>query len=215
MAKKGKDQQKQVASKHVTTRRLARWQREKRRQRITLLSGAIIIVIVLGIVVGGVIATSSSNWLSKVETDSGTVTIKKADYADELRLFQVGIYNSSAMTNESPLLMIENNLLIKDGAESAGLTVSDTEVTDTIRSSFETENQSISDADFEQKYHDYIDGLGISDEVFRDTVKIQMLSQKLLIYYVNQTPASGEQAAIEQIIVTNESDAYTAALMRC
>lgn len=209
MAKKGKNQQKQAVSKHVTTRRVARWQREKRRQRITFLSGVVIIVAVLGIIVGGFVATRSSDWLSKVETDSGTISIKKADYADELKLlFAVGRYNSSTITNEAPLKAMEDNLIIEDGAKEAGLSVSEDEVTDVIRSFFETNNESITDADFEEQYQDMLDYLGISDKEYREVIMDQLLYDELGQYHLDQIPESGEQAAVETIVVYNESTAY-------
>ena len=207
MAKRGKEQQKHVASKHVTTRRLARWQQEKRRQRITFLSGIVIIVMVLGIIIGGVAATRSSNWLSKVQTDSGTITIKKADYADELKLFQVGIYNSSAMTNESPLRTLEDKYLIKDKAKEVGIDASETEIDNVILASFGMSNKSISDPDFRQAYQNVLGNLSISDEEFRGVIENSLLNTKLQEYFVNQTPASGEQAAVETIVVFNESAA--------
>jgi hypothetical protein len=207
MAKKGKDQQKQVASKHVTTRRLARWQQEKRRQRITFLSGIVIIVIVLGIIVGGVAATRTSDWLSKIQIDSGTITIKKTDYANELKFFQLGIYNSSTMTNESPLSIIENNYLIKDKAEEVGVTASKTEIDNILLTIFGMSNKSISDTDFQQAYQNVLGNLSVSDENFRSVMETSLLQEKLLNYYVNQTPTSDEQAAVEIIAVHNESNA--------
>jgi parvulin-like peptidyl-prolyl isomerase len=207
MAKKGRDQQKHVASKHVTTRRLARWQREKRRQRITFLSGVVIIVIVLGIIVGGVTATRSSDWLSKVQTVSGTITIKKADYANDLKLFQIGIYNSSTMTNESPLKTIEDGYLVKDKAKEVGIDASETEIDNAILAFFGVANKSFSDTDFQQAYQNTLGNFSISNKDFRDNIQVQILGPKLLSYYINQTPASGEQAAVETIIVFNESDA--------
>jgi len=207
MAKKGRDQQKHVASKHVTTRRLARWQREKRRQRITFLSGVVIIVIVLGIIVGGVTATRSSDWLSKVQTVSGTITIKKADYANDLKLFQIGIYNSSTMTNESPLKTIEDGYLVKDKAKEVGIDASETEIDNAILAFFGVANKSFSDTDFQQAYQNTLGNFSISNKDFRDNIQVQILGPKLLSYYINQTPTSGEQAAVETIIVFNESDA--------
>lgn len=207
MAKKGKEQQKHVASKHVTTRRLARWQQEKRRQRITFFSGIVIIVIVLGIIVGGVIATRSSDWLSKVQADSGTITIKKADYAHELNLFRKGVYNSSGSTNESPLRIIEDSYLIKDKTKEVGIAVSKTEIDNIILASFGMSNKSISDTDFQTQYNNMLSNYGISDSEFRTIMETSLLNKNLQEYFVNQTPASGEQAAIEQIIFFNESEA--------
>jgi hypothetical protein len=207
MAKKGKEQQKQVASKHVTTRRLARWQQEKRRQRITFFSGIVIIIIVLGIIVGGVMATLTSDWLSKVQTDSGTITIKKADYANELKLFQIGIYNSSTMTNESPLKVIEDGYLVKDKAKEVDIDASEAEIDNATLAFFGATDKSFSDTDFQRTYQNTLGNFSISNKDFRDNIQVQILGSKLLSYYVNQTPASGEQAAIEQIIFFNKSEA--------
>jgi parvulin-like peptidyl-prolyl isomerase len=209
MAKKGKEQQKQVASKHVTTRRLARWQQEKRRQRITFFSGIVIIVIVIGIIVGGIIATRTSDWLSKVQADSGTITIKKADYANELKLLQAGIqagiYNSSATTNESPLRMLEDNYLNKDKAKEVGVTVSKTETDNTLLAIFGMANKSISDTDFQQAYQNALGTLSISDKEFRDIIEGPLLNQKLTNYFINQSPISGPQANISIFVVSNIS----------
>jgi len=207
MAKRGKEQQKHVASKHVTTRRLARWQQEKRRQRITFLSGIVIIVIVLGIIVGGVAATRSSDWLSKVQTDSGTITIKKADYANELRLFQVGIYNASTMTNESPLSTLEDGYLINDKAKELGLNVSKAEIDKIILAYMGMANQSISDLDFNKNYQNMLGQLGTSDKELRDNIQVQMLGPKLIDYYINQTPTSGPQVNVSLFTISNISTA--------
>ncbi|MFA5366824.1 MAG: SurA N-terminal domain-containing protein [Dehalococcoidia bacterium] len=211
MAKKGTAQKKQTPSKYVTTRRVARWQREKRRQRITLLSGIVIVAIVLGVIIGGVVATNSSDWLSKIETGSGTVTIKKADYADEMKLYFAGVYDSSTMTKESPLFTLERTALIEDGAKSLGFTVSDAQVTETIRSYFESANESITDDEFQERYQNMLNNAGLSDKKFRQYAKVDLLNQELLSYYLDRIPESGEQVAVETIVVSNESTAYEVA----
>ena len=205
MAKKGKDQQKHVASKHITTRRSARWQREKRRQRITFLLGIVIVVIVIGVIIGGVAATRSIDWLSKVQTDSGTITIKKADYVNELKFFQMGIYNSSTMTNESPLHTIEDGYLIKDKAKEVGIDASETEIDNTTLTLFGAKNKSFSDTDFQKAYQNTLGNFSISNKDFRNNMQIQILGPKLLSYYINQTPASGLQANVSMFRVLNIS----------
>jgi hypothetical protein len=205
MAKKGKTELKQVASKHVTKRRVARWQKEKRRQRIIFLSGVAVILVVVAIIVGGVVASKSNDWLSKVKTDSGTVTLTKTDYANEFSLFQKGLYNLSASTNESPLLILENNYLIKDKAKEIGLNVSTTEIDTGLLAFFGMENTSISDSTFTTMYQKVLSNLSVSDKAFRDIIGTSLLNRKLLYYYVNQTPESGEQAAVETLIVSNTS----------
>ena len=203
MAKKGKTELKQVASKHVTKRRVARWQKEKRRQRIIFFSGVAVILVVVAIIIGGAVASKSNDWLSKVKTDSGTITIKKTDYANELKLFRV--YNSSVSTNESPLLNIENDYLIKDKAKTVGLNTSETEIDHRMLVSFGMENKSISDTVFQTEYKSMLSSYNLSDQQFRDSIEFSLLSEKLFGYYVNQTPESGLQANVSMFTVSNIS----------
>ncbi|MEA1958172.1 MAG: SurA N-terminal domain-containing protein [Chloroflexota bacterium] len=207
MAKKDKSQQKQQSSKHVTKRRLARWEREKRRQRITFLTGIAVVLVVIGVIIGGVIASSANDWLSKIQTDSGEVVIKRADYADALNLIQHGMYQSSGDTQAAPLIILENKELIRDGASEAGLSVSDTEIDSAIRAIFETGNESITDDEFEEAYQQALDDIVISNEKFREIIEDSLLNEKLVDYYLEQVPESGEQAAIETIVVDNSSTA--------
>jgi parvulin-like peptidyl-prolyl isomerase len=206
MAKKGKTEVKQVASKHVTKRRVARWQKEKRRQRIIFLSGVAVILVVVAIIIGGVVASKSNDWLSKVKTDSGTITLKKTDYANELSLFQkgvYGVYNSSTITDESPLIRLEDNYLIKDKAKEVGLSVSTAEIDTALLASFGMENNSISDLTFKTAYQNLLTNLSLSDEGFRDIFGTSLLNDKLIEYFINNSPKSapksGEQAAVETI----------------
>jgi hypothetical protein len=203
MAKKGKTELKQVASKHVTKRRVARWQKEKRRQRIIFFSGVAVILVVVAIIIGGVVASKSNDWLSKVKTDSGTITIKKTDYANELKLFRV--YNSSVSTNESPLLNIENDYLIKDKAKTVGLNTSETEIDHRMLVSFGMENKSISDTVFQTEYKSMLSSYNLSDQQFRDSIEFSLLSEKLFGYYVNQTPESGPQSNVSMFTISNIS----------
>lgn len=210
MAKKGKTEVKQVASKHVTKRRVARWQKEKRRQRIIFFSGLAVILVVAAIIVGGAVASRTGDWLSKVKTDTGVITLQKADYVKELKLFRV--YNSSVSTNESPLLNIENNYLIKDKATAVGLNTSATEIDNKMLASFGMENLSFSDSAFQDKYQSMLSSYDISDKQFRDNIEFSLLNKKLFDYYVNKTPESGPQAAVESLIASNPSIANEIAL---
>jgi hypothetical protein len=50
-----------------------------------------------------------------------------------------------------------------------------------------------------------LSNLSVSDEAFRDIIGTSLLYTKLSNYFVNQTPESGEQAAVETLIVSNIS----------
>jgi parvulin-like peptidyl-prolyl isomerase len=72
---------------------------------------------------------------------------------------------------------------------------------------FETDNESISDADFQQRYQNMLNSIGVSDSDYRKAVLDGLLNQELLQYYIDQIPESGEQVTVERIIVFNESAA--------
>ena len=78
--------QKALPKREVTKRRLARWQRERRRRRITVLIGALVFAAVVGVIVGGVFATREGPPPNLLSTVNGA-PIERSDYVNALRLY--------------------------------------------------------------------------------------------------------------------------------
>ena len=193
MAKKAKAS----LPREVTRRRLARWQREKRRRRITAAIGVLVIAVVIGIIIYGTYATVIApprQWLSTV---NGTV-ITAADYSRALRL------NPHVSSPEAPLLTLEDNELVRQGAAEVGLPpVTDDEVTQRIKDMLFPEEEEID----EEAYHQFLDALGLSDSEFRQAVTAEVLRDKLEDHLKQQVPESAEQVHVQAILVANETAA--------
>ncbi len=206
MAKKVKAPSK----REITKRRLARWQWERRRRRIIIAAGTLVITVVLAIIGYGVYATIIAPAGEQVTT-VGDRVFNRADYADALHLCQLGFYPSSGNEREDPILFLEMNDLVKQGAEAFimegapadELSVTDDEVTQGIKDMLFPEEEEIDD----ERYNQMLSNMGLSSQEFREVVKADLLRDKLGKYFVGQIPQSAEQVHVQAILVATEEEA--------
>ena len=102
--------------REVTRRRLARWQREKRRRRITITVGALVVAVIIALIVGGYYVTSVAPqrvWITKVGTEGAYKFFRSSDYVEALRLINLGIYKPSGDKSEAPLVVLETAELVR------------------------------------------------------------------------------------------------------
>jgi foldase protein PrsA len=189
MAKKGKA----LPRREVTKRRLARWQRERRRRRITTTIGVLVIAVVIGIIIYGVYVTVIAPPRQLLSTVNGT-SITAADYREALRLYP---YLGSP---EVPLLILEENELVRQGAEANHIGVTDDEIDQRIRENLEAMDVPLSEEDFEELYQQLV-----ADSAFRESVEVELLRGKLEDYLKEQVPDSAEQVNVQAIVVANET----------
>jgi len=204
MAKKGKS----IPKQHVTKRRLARWQQERRRRRIYTAAGILVIAIIATVIFYGFYSTSISMAGKWVTTVGGTRYVG-TDYADALHLCQVGFYPSGSDTQEAPILLLERDELVRQGTAEMGINVNDSEVTDEIRKLLETDNESMTDEEFEQAYQQVLEGIELTDEEFEKVMENAILQRKLYENLLEDMPQIGEnitQVYVESVVVVNESD---------
>ena len=178
--------------REVTRRQLSRWQQQKRRQRIILGSGIFIIFAVLGIVAAGVY----NQWYIPEYKPLHQTVIRVNDaefdmnyYIKMLKYYGQGMpiqymYNLA----DEVVTIIERNELIRQGAEGLGITVSDDEVDDELKS------------------YD----LPLSED-YRDVVRMELLVSKLLDEYFEQkVPLFAEQRYVMVMFLESESQATEA-----
>ena len=193
---------------------MARWQWERRRRRIIIAAGTLVITLVLAIIGYGVYATIIAPAGEQVTT-VGDRVFSRADYADALRLCQLGFCPSTGDEREDPILFLEMNDLVKQGAEAFimegapadELSVTEDEVTQGIRLLLEEDGEPLSDEEFEDRYQQVLSNMGLSDEKFREVVKADLLRQKVGEYFVGQVPQSAEQVHVQAILVATEGEA--------
>jgi hypothetical protein len=201
MAKKDKG----IAKQHVTRRRLARWQREKRRRRIYTSAGILIIAIVAIVIAYGFYTTEismASEWVTKV----GGTRFVGTDYEDALRLCQLGFYGNASDPREAPIAVIEFNELVKLGTASLGITVNDSELTAATKSFIEG-NQSLSEEQFQQAYQQMLKDYDFSDSEFQEVMENNLLQEKLYMYLLQDLPDVGDNVSqiYLEILTANES----------
>jgi len=193
MAKKDKVQPR----REVTKRRLARWQRERRRRRIIVAAGLLVVAVILAIIGYGFYATSFAPVREWVTTVGGKV-FNADDYVKTLRL-----YSSSEGSTEAPLLTLEDNELVRQGAITYNIIATDDEVTQRIKDILFPEEEKI---DYEL-YNEMLRSMGISNEEFREAVKTDIFRERLNQYFLVQVPQSAEQVHVEAIMVATEEEA--------
>ncbi len=191
MARKGKA----PPRREVTRRRLARWQRERRRRRITTTIGVLVIAVVIGIIIYGVYVTVIAPPRQLLSTVNGT-SITAADYREALRLYP---YLGSP---EAPLLILEENELVRQGAGAYHISVTDDEIDQRIRETLEAMDAPLSEEEFEELYQQLV-----ADSAFRESVKVELLRGKLDDYLKEQVPDPAEQVNVQAIVVANETAA--------
>jgi parvulin-like peptidyl-prolyl isomerase len=182
--------------REFTKRQLSRWQQQKKRQRIILGSGILIIVAVLSVVGAGVY----NRWyISEYKPMHETViqvndTEFDMDYYIKMlkyRILEFESYGMSVSIEQLPFLadevvtIIERNELIRQEAMELGISVSDEEVDEELKSY---------DPPLSKDY--------------RDVVRTGMLISRLRDeYFEQQVPKSAEQRHIWVMFLESESQA--------
>ena len=172
--------------REVTKRQLSQWQRQKRRQRIIFGSGVFIIVAVLGILISG--------WyINQYQPLRQTVIrVNDTEYNMSYYIKMLKYYGRgqppgymSYMAGEV-VRAIEQNELIRQEAVGLGISVSNEEVNDELKSR---------DPPLSKDY--------------REPVRAGMLVKKLLDEHFEQKlPASAEHRHIMAMLLESESQVY-------
>ena len=181
MTKKKVEKPQRFVSKH----QLSRWEQQKKRQRIILILGIFIIVAVLGIVgVGWYIGQYQPLHQTVIRVNDTEFNMKY--YVEMLKLSggnQPAQYMQ--LLADNAVKSIEQNELIKQGALKLGISVSDDAVNEELKKSDLPNN-----------------------DVYRDLVRSQLLTRKLLDeYFEQQVPISAEQRHVMAMLLEGEAQA--------
>ena len=183
--------------------------------------GTLVITLVLAIIGYGFYATSiapARQWVTKVKVDDSYTVFRGSDYADALRLCQLGFYSTSGDVREDPIFVLENNELVRQGAEAFiregapadELSVSDAEIDEAIKDIVSAMDEPQTEEEFDALYQTLLDYYGLSDEEFREVMATDLLQAKLSHYLENQVPEVGAlvpQVHVQAILVDSEEEA--------
>jgi len=171
--------------REVTRRQLSRWQQQKKRQRIIFGAGIFVVVAVLAIVGVGWYITQYQP-LHQTVIRVNDVEFDMNYYVNMLRSYGKGQsdqYVRSLANNMADI--IERNELVRQGAVELGISVSDDEVDEKLKS--------------------FDPPLG---KDYREMIRAQMLFDKLRDeYFDKQVPVFAEQRHIMAMLLESESQA--------
>ncbi len=175
---------KEKPQREVTKRQLSRWQWQKKRQRIIFGSGIFVIAAVLGIVGAG---WYLNQYQPRHETVIRVNEVKfdMAYYINALKFYGEG--QPPQFIVDVVETQIEQNELVRQGAMELGISISNEEIDEELKS----HNPPFND-------------------VHRDVLRSQMLISKLRDeYFEEKVPVSAEQRHIMAMLLESESQAAT------
>jgi len=192
--------------REVTKRRLARWQQERRRRRITIGIGALVIVATLAVIIWGVYATIIAPGKERVAT-VGDKHLTVVQYETNPSPNRPNLQNSA----EDALMALVNFELIRQGAEELVLEVTDDEIVQEMRESFTGEDEEeLTDEELQRRYNETLNYLKVSSEQFKEALTTQVLAQKIEEHVKGKVPDVGEiipHVHLQAIVVTTEEEA--------
>jgi len=171
--------------REVTKRQLSHWQRQKKRQRITLGLGIFVVVVVLGIMIAGWYV-SHYQPLHQTVIRVNNTEFNMDYYIKVLKVYGKGwpIDYMDTVADEV-VTVIERNELMREGALKLGIAVSDEEIDEKLKSY---------DPPLSKDY--------------REIVGTELLKNKLLDKHFEQTvPVLAEQRHIMAMFLESESQA--------
>lgn len=179
MAKKQKETK---PTRVPTKRQLAKWQQQRRWQRIALGAGIAFVVFILSYAGYGYY-TNEVKPMSQAAIRVNDTVFDMGYYVEALRVYGTGQDpNQLSQTADMTIGLIQTNELQKQGAKSLGINIGAKEIDNELKR------------------------LGLpNDRVRRDTVSAQLLAGKLMTdYFLLQVPTSDEQVRLEAMFLESE-----------
>ena len=181
MAKKKPEKPQRILTPH----QISRWEQQKRRQRIILVTGIFIIALVLAFVgIGWYLGQYKPLHETVLKVNDTEFTM---DYYVEMLKLEGAYHPESdlSLVTDTALQNMQHNELMRQGALELGISVTDEEVKKELR------NNDLPDK-----------------EVYRDLVSYQLLIQRLLdVHFAPQVPLNAEHRQVMAMMLESEVQA--------
>lgn len=198
----------------VSHRQAARWKRERRLQRTTIITGIIAVLVILTIPVYG--------YLEKMVFPFNDVIVKvndrvftMTDYVRVLRLLQLGSVGTGQQLNLGVipfevLQILEDNEMIRQTAPRLSLEVTEQEIDQEARKRVLPADDKAKpdpaelEREFTARYRERLSLLKLSDGEYRDIVRADLLREKVRQMLGAEVPAVARQARLQMILTSSE-----------
>jgi len=111
---------------------------------------------------------------------------------------------------DDPYDMLEvlvNELLVKQGAQRAGIIATDEEIDGQLREYARAESETITDAEYREWYRQQLNVSKLSDAEFRDFIRVQILAGKLHTILAEQVPTVADQVHLHMVYLDTYEEA--------
>jgi parvulin-like peptidyl-prolyl isomerase len=193
---------------------MARWQKDRRRQRVAQVLIAIVILVVLGVLGYGYYANIWSP-PRKILIDVNGARYSRGDIVDSLRVIQAQYraVNQSIDLGVTPFEVVQSTLyneLALQAAPRMGIYVSDDQIEEAIRQLFypePDEDQVVSEENLDREYDEriryYLTQTRQTMDDVRRVTKFELVNQMLRLIVGDQVPLEAEHANVQWITVTS------------
>ena len=206
-----------VIKRAPTAGEVAKWQKQKQRNRIILVFGVMVIIAVLALLGYGYYDhvyqrdQAEANKLHKTIVQVNNDKISLEYIIDVMRFLQQQANSASSSTQTIPktytldetVQVIEYNELLQQAAPGLGISVTEDELQAKIKSIVVPSGapEDLTDAQILKYYNAFLKAYHITDREFRGLVTTDMLRPKLQEYLKGQVPKIAEQVHIQGVLV--------------
>jgi parvulin-like peptidyl-prolyl isomerase len=222
LAKKNKQP---VIKRAPTAGEVAKWQKQKKRNRIVFVFGLVVVIAVLALLGYGYY--DSVYQPDHAETNKLHATVVQVNdnkfsleyIIDVTRFLNLQETNKAASSSDSSaatfpktytldetVQLIENNELLQQAAPGLGISISEDDLQAKIKSIVLPSNapEDLTEDQYLKYYKAVLKAQHISDEQFRTLITGDMLRPKLQDYLKTQVPKSAEQVHIQGMLVDKD-----------
>lgn len=211
MSRKLKPKRKPAAAK----RQPPRWARDRNLSVIIWVSISITMVLVLALVGYWAYDNYVATWRQPVAKIGETV-LDMDYFVKMLRYYSIRGYAINSPSSAFQILRtVEDNEVIRQGADGFGLQVSPEEVTELIASDMlpdgEQGNVTDPDTQLDEVYRQFLDLVQLTDDEYRQIVEVQLFNTKLGDYFIDhEVPEKTKHVHLHRILLDSEESAQDA-----
>ncbi len=191
---------------------------ERRRQRIAIILGAVLILVIAGVVMAGVYQA----FIHPPRVMAGEVRgvrFTMGDLVERIRVLQgIDRYQGGQVDLSTIPFQLLTDLIhaeiLRQAAPGLGISITDEEIEEAIRTRFRPEPQpgqevddAQLDAEYQNTYTGFLTQVNLTDNAYRRIVEEQLQQRELFFGFLSSLPEESPQVELQAISLSINSDA--------
>jgi foldase protein PrsA len=176
--------------------------RPSRRRTAVILTVVFLVVITISVLAGLYFSTWKDLWRPILRVNDETISM---DY-----LIRRMKYPEKSHDIQNMLTVLIQEEVIRQEAPNYGIEVTPDEIDERLRDIARSDNETISESEFQKWYRDQLNEYQLSDAEYRELVETYMLAERLNEYLTAGVPDAAEQVHLYVIYLTSYDDTEAA-----